>query len=425
MARPDSPAMPPRNTRRRHRLLAAPAAALLLATVAGAQAPLDEPPPTVSAAAALTAAQLKGPHHVVEDAVNTPGFFHEFTVTSPYGTFLAHGRLDLDRVVREINGLHELSQVSKSDIFIEAAGQSLINVGKGAANAVTKPVDTAKGIGGGLKRMGTNLGRRTKRAVDEATDEDPELSESERAARDSAGAGAAYGVLGVSSAMRKWAAKVQVDPYTTNLTLREALQGIAKVDAAGSLTTKFVVPLPPLVGPAASVGNLVWTMDPESLRKLNETRAKELGVSDAAAKAFFLNNRLTLTMQTRLIAALHAVKPANAADFVETVTTARSEQEALFFIRSAEMLDPLHRKARVTAILTDSRALVAVTSAREAVMLLPLDWIRETASTTAIVQELAARAKGELGATSLRIETGATLTPRATGALAKAGWTVR
>ena len=77
-------------------------------------------------------------------------------------------------------------------------------------------------------------------------------------------------MLGVNSAVRKWAAKVGVDPYTTNPTLKAALEGIAKVDAAGGLATKFVVPIPPLVGQAATVGNLVWTTDPESLRKMNE-----------------------------------------------------------------------------------------------------------------------------------------------------------
>ena len=408
------------------RLLLGGAGLVLASSLLSAQAPAaDEAPPVIGASAVLTATQLKGTHHTVEEAVATPGFFHEFTVTSEFGTFTAHGRLDLDRVIREINGLHELSQVSKSDIFIEAAGQSLINVGKGAANAVTKPAETAKGIGGGLKRMGTNLGRRTKRAVDEVGDEDPELTEAEKAAQGSGTTNAAYAVLGVNSAVRKWAQKVQVDPYTTNLTLKQALEGIAKVDAAGSLTTKFVVPLPPLVGPAATVGNLVWTTDPETLRKMNEARAKELGVADEAAKKFFLNNRLTLTMQTRLLAALHGVKPANAADFIDTVTAARSEQEALFFIRSAEMLKELHEKTPVKAILTDSRTMVAVTRSGDGVALLPLDWLRETRTAVATMTELASRAKSELGATSLRLQTNATVTPRATAAFTAVGWKVR
>ena len=211
--------------RLRVRLALCGASLVLAAAATSAQPPANEPAPTVGASTVLTATQLKGAHHTVEETVATPGFFHEFTVTSEFGTFTALGRRELDRVIREITGLAELSKVSKSDIFVEAAGQSLINVGKGAANAVTKPTETAKGIGGGLKRMGTNIGRRTKRAADEVGDEDPELSEEEKAAKNSGTTNAAYAVLGVNSAVRKWAAKVQVDPYTTNLTLKEALEG--------------------------------------------------------------------------------------------------------------------------------------------------------------------------------------------------------
>lgn len=399
--------------------------ALLLATgLLAAHGQTGEAPPQVRAGDVLAPAQLKGPHHAVDATVQTPDFLHEFTVTSEYGTFPAHGRLDLDEVIREVNGLYALAQVSKSDVFIEAAGESLVKVGKGAANAVTKPAETAKGIGAGVKRFGTNLGRRTKRVVDEAGDEDPELTAEEQAARSSASTNAAYSVLGVNSAVRKWAQKVQVDPYTANVTLKEALEGIAKVDAAGSLTTKIAIPLPPLVGPTATVGNLVWTTDPETLRKMNETRAAELGLIDAPAKAFFLNNRMTLTMQTRALAALHAVKPANAADYLETVTGARTRREALFYIRSAEMLQALHQKTPVKALLTDSRALVAVTRSGEGVVVLPFDWIRETASTMDALREMGERAKKELGATSLRIDTKATITPKARASITRLGWKV-
>jgi hypothetical protein len=183
-----------------------------------------------------------------------------------------------------------------------------------------------------------------------------------------------------------------------------------------------VVPLPPLVGQAATVGNLVWSTDPETLRKMNEGRAKELGVSEAASKKFFLNNRLTLTMQTRVLAALHAVKPANAADFLETVTGARSEHEAMFFVHSAEMLQELNVKSPVKALLTDSRAMVAVTRAGEGVALLPVDWLRETQSAVRTMTEMATRTRKELGASSLRLLTDATITPRARTAFTAAGW---
>ena len=157
---------------------------------------------------------------------------------------------------------------------------------------------------------------------------------------------------------------------------------------------------------------------------MNEERAKALGVSPEAAKKFFLNNRLTLTMQTRVLAALHSVKPANAADYIETITAATSEREAMFFVHSTEMLQVLHAKTPVKAVLTDSRALVAVTGSGQGIILLPVDWLRETTSAVATMTEAATRAKSELGATSLRVETEATITPRAKAAFGRVGWTI-
>ena len=67
----------------------------------------------------------------------------------------------------------------------------------------------------------------------------------------------------------------------------------------------------------------------------------------------------------------------------------------------------------------------AMAAGKEAVALLPLDWIRETGSLRAIVTDMAARARSELGATSLRLETDATITPRAATVLKTAGWAAR
>ena len=40
----------------------------------------------------------------------------------------------------------------------------------------------------------------------------------------------------------------------------------------------------------ATVGGLVWSKDPEALRKINEQRLRDLGVPDAAAKRLFRNS---------------------------------------------------------------------------------------------------------------------------------------
>ena len=132
----------------------------------------DEPDPTLKASAILTPAQLKGPNHTVAEAVTTPGFFHVFSVTSTFGTFEAEGTSQVAMRMREIAALAALNDVSKTEVFAMAAGASVVKAGTGVVNAVSSPVDTAKGVGGGLKRVGVNLGRRTQRAAEDVTADD-------------------------------------------------------------------------------------------------------------------------------------------------------------------------------------------------------------------------------------------------------------
>ena len=218
----------------------------------------------------------------------------------------------------------------------------------------------------GRKRFGTNLGRKAERGADQAKDGVKSSDEAKENGTDksSAAGGVANSVLGVSGAARKWAQKVGADPYTTNPVLKKALSEIGKIDSAGSIAAKVVVPIPPILSTTASVGNLVWSKDPEALLKQNEAQFGALGVSGDVIKQLYLSKGFTLTLHTRLAQALSAVKAKGSADYVATAAEAKTEREALFFTESAEMLQRLHATAPVTALLTDSRALV------------PVDWVQ-------------------------------------------------
>jgi hypothetical protein len=182
--------------------------------------------------------------------------------------------------------------------------------------------------------------------------------------------------------------------------------------------------VPVLVSTTATVGGLVWSKDPEELRKINETRLAELGVSKAGASRYLVNGNYTLTMQTSLIAALHEVNVKGCADYVDTAADADDEREALFFVESAEMLAGMNKTEPVSALLTDARAIVAKTGTR-AVALLPVDWVRWKEDLQKVTTELAARAKGELGATALEMRITGTATAAAKVGLRSEGWTVK
>jgi hypothetical protein len=384
-------------------------------------APADEPPPRFTAAQLLSPAQLKGPHHAVAGAVETEGCFHEFHIPSDFGAFDAAGRTMLAVRLHEIEALAQLEDVSKTEVFLKAAGTSVLNVGKGVATAVTKPTETAKGVGSGVKRLGVNLGRMTKRTVDSATGDDPAEASKQG---DNAAVSAGKSLAGISRASRRWAQKLGVDPYTTNAVLKKALDDIGEIDAAGSIATKVVLPIPGVVGMTATVSGLVWGKDPEELRKINEQRLKELGVAGDTAKRLFVNSAMTLSYETRLIAALHALKLPGSADRVAAAAASRHEREALFHVESAELVQQRHAKTPFTALLTDSLATVAVTADRRAVLLLPLDWVRWTSAADSTVREIASRARQELKATSLLIVLTGKTSSRAAKELAAQGWNV-
>jgi len=410
----------------------APAAIVFaLALPALAQGPF-EGPLTFKASEILPPAFQKGAHFQVAPEVPTPGFFHEFTLNSDYGKFEAEGNAILLVRLREVEALGALDDVSKTAVFVKAAGTSVVNVGKGVASVAKDPEGTAKGIGGGLKRFGQNLGRSAKSAGESASDavsggdkqpsNEPQKSTGEKAA--DAGGGAANSVLGVNSAMRRWAQKVGADPYTTNEALRKALMDVAKVDAAGGIAAKVVVPVPMVVGYTASVGNLVWGKDPQALLKMNEERLAALGVDKKVAGALSKSKVFTLTYQTFLIDALFAVKAKGSASYVDTAREADTEREAVFFVESAQMLKGLNAASPVLEVLPDSRAMVAKTKDGRAVVLVPVDWIRWTESFEKQATEVGERAKKELGAARLQLRMTGRMSKLARERLQARGWTV-
>ena len=171
------------------------------------------------------------------------------------------------------------------------------------------------------------------------------------------------------------------------------------------------------------MGGLVWGADPEQVRKTNEARLAELGVPKEVAERYLSNGNYTLTSQTRLIAALHAVKADGCADYVDAAREAQDEREALFFVESAELLAGLHATTPVTAILKDSRAMVAKTGSR-AVALFPFDWVNWTETLDKTAREIATRARQELGARTLELRISGKATPAARAGLRAVGWTV-
>ena len=88
------------------------------------------------------------------------------------------------------------------------------------------------------------------------------------------------------------------------------------------------------------------------------------------------------------------------------------------------MLATFHKTSPVTAVLTDSRAMVAKTKDGRAVALLPLDWISWTAAYEKALIGVETRAKAELGVTKFEVRVTGKVSPAAKAEMVKRGWTV-
>ena len=207
----------------------------------------DEAVPAARAASILAATERSGPHFSVDDRVTVSGYFYEFRLTSDYGPFTALGRSQLSTRIDEIRAIAALQEVSKSEVFLASAGGAVVDIGKGAASAVTDPVATAKGVGAGIKRFGVNLGRASKRAIEK--EDGAETGESGATT-------AADTVLGVSGAMRDGrgrSTRIPIPSTSCCATRRRA----SRRSTPGSIVTKVVVPIPAVVGATATAGNLL------------------------------------------------------------------------------------------------------------------------------------------------------------------------
>ena len=391
---------------------------LRIAAVLALTAPYEKPR-TFQAEELLEPSQIKGPHHQVASAVGTEGYMHLFELTTDYGPLEAEGVGMLLMRLHEVKALAQLDEISKSEVFLKAAGTSVLNVGKGVASVAEDPEGTAKGIGSGVKRFGTNLGRKAKRTADAATNDEGEKADGAEAAT-----GIAYSISGVNSAARNWAQKLGVDPYTTNPILKKALTDLGKIDQAGSLAGKIVVPVPSVVKGTANVGNLVWGKDPEELLKINERKLTEMGVGAGTISALYRSKAFSLTLYTRLASSLRDVNVPGCAAYVETSAEAVSEREAAFFVESAEMLSSFHQATPVAAVLEDSRALVAKTKDGRAVVMLPVDWVSWTEAYDKALGEVSKRAKAELGATPHEVRMTGRFSAVAKREMTALGWTV-
>jgi len=416
-------------------------AALLVVCASGDQP--YEAPPVLKSSDFLDAAILKGPDYVIEDSVTSDGVFNTYTVTSNFGTWKIQSTSLAAQRAREVGAIAQLKQVDKIAVAAGGIGKGAVDVGKGVVGVVTHPVQTVTGVGDGIARLFGRIGRGAKRAGEKFGDdvkvEPQNLSSPADAAAappsSTAGkvAGATAGltrdIVGVNSAMRSWARKLRVDPYTRNEVLFNELRDVAQYDAGGRFSVNLVPggAIVTALSTTATVNDLIWMKEPDELVTLNETRLKAMGVPPEISRAFRLNPQYNLTRQVRLVASLDALPAISGrAEFVERAAGAQVDADAEFYTESAMLADLFNRtQAPLSQIVANLPGACVIAQRDRFACLFPLDYVAWTEGVAGHFDRITKAAKKAYPKAKRELWLTGRASPRMASELASRGWTIR
>ena len=305
--------------------------------------------PVLNASEILRPEILAGPHHKVREPVSTYFGANQFTIDSDFGVFEADGNEMLVRRINEINAIAELKEVSRTDQYknaLVAAAKSPIAAAK---NIVTDPVNTVANVPKGIMKFMSRAGESVKNIG--------KKSESHAAE-----GGKMQQMIGFSDTKRKVAAKLGIDPYSTNSVLQRDLDGIAWASFAGGLT--FQVATMPIGGPALTVAGVASTFDemlreksPTDLKIINRKTLLALGANEKETERFLNNNAFSPSEQTAFVLNLKSLDSVtNRGAFVRAAgETSSDEQDAIFCVQTAALMAQIHKNdkqplARITML---------------------------------------------------------------------------
>lgn len=313
-----------------------------------------ETPPVLSAADAAPPDLVTGNGFRIADRVPTDGLTAVFTLKADVGTSEVHGVETLALRVSELPALRELGKASKTATFAKALAETAKRPVKAAAQMVQHPVDTVKGIPGGLSRFFDRVGSGSERLYDAATDESKSSAQRSEQVAKSTGQ-LAMDALGYEQERRKLAKQLGVDPYTTNAALAKQLDEFAKVAFYGrvGLNTLISVAVPAsLVITSTNVTrDLVYDTPRGDLIVRNENALRAMGANDAQIRALQAAPGFTLSAQTELVEQLGTLRGVTGRPAVVALAgTAKTSDQALFLVRGVRMLAKQHAEKPIAEI---------------------------------------------------------------------------
>jgi hypothetical protein len=409
-------------------LVAIPATCLTVQAVAAPKGQY-ETPPVLQASKLLAPEILNGPYHHVAEKVTSDGYFNNYRLESQFGNYEVEGLALLEIRISEMAALAELDKISSSKVFQDAAlkaGKGIVmapvNLVKKTAETVSDPqaiVDTVAGIPEGAEKLFSWAYRKSKGAVIAVGDavsgggSGQGSSDSGTSVSDSLNQGAKFGLeyVGYNKNQRAWFKKLQINPYTTNQSLRDEVIRVAGIETAVGTAFKFV----PGIGILGQLGTinrwydraekLSLYEDPDEIRKKNEQGLLSLGIPKELIDKFLDNKAYSPWTRRFITASLTTIGPKvpGHADFIKAANEASNEPSSLYFVAVADALERLHSVHPLKKLVSSINLPAAVTSDKILYVPIPADYLFWTETTAGIFSNFKARVLKEADFKSVQI----------------------
>lgn len=345
-------------------------APLLLALSVALPLHAEEAEPRLPAAELVAPALLAGPGYRVEPQAQVRGYQARFRIHTDWGELEAESVEMLAIRIAEIPAVQALYEESVT----ETLGASLADAAMAPVRAVigiaSSPVRTVTGLPMGVVRYfgekvsklgdrARRLGRRIDEGVSHEGSPYREVEGPMGATRDPDNGQARpwwdkptrelvrfiKGEARYGRARRELAARLGIDPYTSNPLIRPRLDALAWAESAGRLGTGQALALltggaSEIVGYTQDIHRLVVELAPEDVRARNRERLEPVCTDDDLLEQFLRKNAYSPTLQTEFVERLVAIAPRRGCEgLLETALMAGNEVEARFMVNALRLLD--------------------------------------------------------------------------------------
>jgi hypothetical protein len=356
---------------------------LLVPLSAGAQGHEFEKPPTLPAQVLVPTSLLSGDGFHVDQQVPTDGLMAHFTIRSDVGIFPANSIEMLRIRVAEIPAIIELTKTSKTKVFTQSLATNAVRPVTAAGQMVMHPVDTVKGLPGGVGRFFGRVGLGAQKLKQAAT-EPEEASAGEKAGQFATTAGqATRNVFGYEQERRELAKRLQVDPYTTNPVLSKQLDDFAltafRAHVGVTTTMSILIPGSMAITATRVVSTWVWDTPKADLIVRDEKALQQLTVPETVIRKFMRNPVFPLSVQTEFITNLGRLSGVpGSVNAVALASTVDSEEQARFLTSAVGMLARYNETQTPIARLLVRRAIIGQDRGGAIVVEAPVDYVSWT-----------------------------------------------